>query len=181
MKTNAGNVIADELVIRAAQPEEAEQLRQFAREHFIATYAAQNTPENLAIYLEQAFGPQNFQKEFDHPESIFYLVLQNEKIIGYYKTNTGTAQTESDQPNSLEIERIYVTGTLKGRGIGRQMINHAITICRQQHLRYIWLGVWEHNPKAIAFYEKLGFERIGFHDFQLGDEVQRDYIYRLRV
>lgn len=181
MKTDAGIATMSSLIIRAALPEEAEKLRVFAKTHFVATYASQNTPDNLERYLEQAFGREHFVREFSHPESVFYLVLLNQQIIGYYKANTGAAQTEKNHPLSMEIERIYVTETLKGQGIGRKMIQHAVQTAQNQQLNYIWLGVWERNLKAIAFYEKLSFERIGVHDFQLGDEVQRDYIYQLKI
>ena len=92
-----------------------------------------------------------------------------------------SAQTEDTYPNSLEIERIYVTSRLKGQGVGRQMIKRSKQIALEKNLDFIWLGVWEQNPKAIAFYEKMGFQPIDKHVFQLGKDAQTDLIMKLTI
>ena len=178
MSTNAGSENMD---IVKADPPRVDDLLAFAKENFILTYGHLNTEENMKMYLKNAFSEGAFEQEFNHPNSTFFLVLVDEKIVGYYKMNVGDAQTESCYHQSLEIERIYVTSDLKGSGIGRQMILHSIQQARQAQLDYIWLGVWEKNPKAIRFYKKMGFEEIDTHVFQLGDDAQTDIIMKLEL
>ena len=52
----------------------------------------------------------------------------------------------------------------------------AIAISRQKS--YLWLGVWEHNTKALAFYQRFGFYRIGSHSFFVGQDEQTDFLLR---
>ena len=40
----------------------------------------------------------------------------------------------------------------------------------------VWLDVWEKNPRAIAFYEKWGFKIVGEQSFQLGADLQHDWL-----
>lgn len=142
------------------------------------TYAHLNTQENMNAYLNTAFAYDTFVQEYKHPHSEFYITTKNEKLVGYYKLNFPDAQSESGFPNSAEVARIYVHPQFKGRGIGRKMINHAAEVSQQKKLEYLWLGVWEKNPAARSFYEKIGFKAIGDHIFHLGDDAQRDIIMK---
>ena len=166
------------LTIQLAKPEDEQELLEFARSHFIGTYAHLNTPENMERYLLEKFTSEPFAKEFSHPESIFFLVQAEDRIAGYVKLNYGTAQTEPDQPNSCEIERIYVHQDLKGQGIGKQLFQTAVSHAHARGADYVWLGVWEKNDKAITFYERIGMKPFGTHNFQLGDDLQTDLLMR---
>lgn len=76
----------------------------------------------------------------------------------------------------LEIQRFYVDHAFHGRGIAQQMMAEALAHAVSLHSDVVWLGVWEHNPRAIRFYEKYGFFKAGAHRFRLGRDVQRDYV-----
>lgn len=178
MNKNAGK---EKMEIIKATTSHLEELHQFARENFMLTYAHLNTEENMRDYLQESFSKEAFEREFDHPESEFHIIIENSEIVGYFKINMNSAQTEDTYPNSLEIERIYVTSRLKGQGVGRQMIKRSKQIALEKNLDFIWLGVWEQNPKAIAFYEKMGFQPIDKHVFQLGKDAQTDLIMKLTI
>ena len=45
-------------------------------------------------------------------------------------------------------------------------------------MKYIWLGVWEENPRATRFYQKNGFVAFGKHIFKLGDDEQTDILMK---
>jgi len=167
--------------IRIATHSDFSKLLDFARENFILTYADQNDPEDFEMYLKHAFDPNLFKIEFEMPGTTFYLCEIDNDLMGYYKMNVGEAQTEPDHPKSAEIERIYVSQELKGRGLGKAMIRHACQIASDYKLKYIWLGVWEQNPEAISFYQRMGFEEIDTHIFQMGNDAQTDKIMRLMI
>ena len=82
---------------------------------------------------------------------------------------------------ALEIERIYVNSEFQGRKIGQLLLSKAISLANEQHLKQIWLGVWEYNPKAIKFYERNGFQEFDKHIFKLGDDEQTDILMRLTL
>ncbi|MEL6809914.1 MAG: GNAT family N-acetyltransferase [Bacteroidota bacterium] len=168
-----------EIRIKKVEPHQAEMLRSLAATTFIATYAAYNTPENMRSYVEQYFNIPRIKKELENPDIQYFMATLEDEVVGYLKLNEGEAQTESHFQDTLEIERIYVTHQHHGKGYGVALLSKAIEVGKIKALKSIWLGVWDQNEKAIAFYERNGFYRDGIHPFVLGDEPQRDYLMKL--
>ncbi len=77
---------------------------------------------------------------------------------------------------SLEVERIYIKSSFQKHGLGKYLLNNAIEIAIEHNKKNIWLGVWEKNENAIAFYKKLGFVQAGSHSFYMGDDEQVNLI-----
>jgi len=102
----------------------------------------------------------------------------NGKIIGYIKLNVGEAQTDIKDNNALEIERIYVLKAFHGKKVGQLLYDTAIQIAMQEGVIYLWLGVWENNPRAISFYKKNGFAEFDKHVFMLGMDQQIDIMMK---
>lgn len=153
-------------------------LRAFAKQRFFETFSVMNTPENMATYLDEAFAPDKIHAELSDINSDFYFLYWNGELAGYLKLNESPAQTDIHDRNSLEIERIYVAKEFQGKGLGRYLMNQAISIAAHRKKKYVWLGVWEKNEKAICFYKRNGFYQIGIHSFVIGDDEQTDYIMR---
>lgn len=82
---------------------------------------------------------------------------------------------------ALEIERIYVLSEYHGKRIGQLLYEKAMQIAKQSNADYIWLGVWEENPRAISFYKKNGFVEFDKHIFKLGDDEQTDIMMKLQL
>ena len=165
-------------IIRSAKDRDFDVLLSITNSTFIATYGAFNTAENMRAYLETHFSKKALMAQLNDPQVQFYLAEQNNSILGYIKVNRGTAQTEADYPNTLEIERIYVLSKFHGKGYGKLLLQKAIDVAKNNRLVNAWLGVWDQNPKAIAFYERNGFSTFGVHEFLLGDDPQRDYMMK---
>ncbi|ANY69501.1 GNAT family N-acetyltransferase [Paenibacillus sp. BIHB 4019] len=151
-------------------------LQEVSMETFIDTFSNQNSPENMQAYLEKAFNFNQLEKELCNSSSEFFFIYSNEQIAGYLKLNTDGAQTESMGDDSLEIERIYIRKKLHKQGLGKLLINKAMHLAIERNKGSIWLGVWEKNEGAIAFYKKIGFVQTGAHSFYMGDEEQIDLI-----
>ncbi len=145
-------------------------------ETFNSTFEAQNSPENMKAYQEKAFNYQQLEKELSNIYSEFFFVYYNNEVVGYLKINTNDAQSEEMGDTSLEIERIYIKNKYQKHGLGKYLINKSIEIAIERSKRKIWLGVWEKNENAIAFYKKMGFVQTGSHSFYMGDEEQTDII-----
>lgn len=162
--------------IRIATIEDLQALREISIETFGDTFAAQNKPENMQVYMEKAFDERQLAKELDQPDSTFYLLEEGGELAGFLKLNVGGAQSEPMGDEALEIERIYIRRAFKRRGYGRKLIELAREVAEAQGKSKLWLGVWEKNADAAAFYERLGFVRAGEHSFFMGDEEQTDWI-----
>jgi ribosomal protein S18 acetylase RimI-like enzyme len=166
------------LQILQATLEDLAALQAIGRKTFEETFSASNSEENMATYLKEGFSAGKLREELKNENSQFYFAIQRGKVIGYLKVNLGNAQNEKQDPNALEIERIYVLQQYHGKQVGLLLYEHALAIAKVRKAPCMWLGVWEENPRAIRFYQKQGFVEFGEHIFQLGDDAQRDVLMK---
>jgi len=167
------------LTIRQVSLPDVEHLQQIGRQTFYETFAASNTEENMRAYLQAGFAAEKLTAELQESNSAFYFAQLADKVIGYLKVNTGPAQTERQTVPAFEIERIYVLQEFHGQKVGQLLYERALQLATQAHAHYVWLGVWEENPRAISFYKKNGFVEFDKHVFKLGDEEQTDILMKL--
>jgi len=151
-------------------------LQEISYETFNETFKHQNSPEIITAYLERAFNLKQLEKELSNISSQFFFVYFNNEVAGYLKINTNDAQSEEMGDESLEIERIYIKNKFQKHGLGKYLLNKAMEIAIERNKKKIWLGVWEENGNAIAFYKKMGFVQTGTHSFSMGNEEQTDFI-----
>jgi ribosomal protein S18 acetylase RimI-like enzyme len=133
----------------------------------------------MAVFLEKAFHEERIKREFDEPNAAVFFAWQGKELTAYAKLSSKYQPGQLSGQRAMEIERIYVRRPFQGRHIGQQLILHCISHARRLGFDVIWLGVWEHNPKAISFYEREGFERFGMHDFLVGHDIQHDQLMKL--
>lgn len=168
-------------MIREVKSSEIEVLCELSRQTFIETFAAVNTPKDLQDYLDQNLTVEKLTAEFSQPHSFFYFLEKEGEIAGFLKLNVAEAQTEYQQDDSLEVERIYIKQAFQGQGCGKELFAFALEQARKLGKQKVWLGVWEHNEKALKFYQRHGFHQIDAHTFWMGDDPQTDYIYQLEL
>jgi len=160
-------------------PEEINLLQQLSKQTFFESFSSGNTEENMTHYLEEGFSIAKLTRELNDENTTFYFIRSGADIIGYMKLNEGLSQTELQEEHGLEIERIYVLKEYQGKGVGKKLLSWAIQIANQKNAPFIWLGVWEENKKAIAFYEKNGFITFDQHVFMVGEDRQIDLMMKL--
>lgn len=166
------------LLLRRCTVNDVDILRNFSMKTFYETFSHMNTPENMDAYLNQAFARDKILSELLNVSSSFYFLYSDNNLAGYLKLNEAPAQTEIHDACSMEIERIYVSKEYQGKKLGGHLMEAAINLSVQEKKQYIWLGVWEKNEKALCFYKRFGFYKIGTHSFFMGDDKQTDYIMR---
>ena len=164
--------------IRKCNVQDLDSLCKISIETFYQTFADSNTEENMTAYLDSAYNKEKLYEELCNPDSSFFFIYVDESLAGYLKTNEYPSQTDINDIDSLELERIYILKEFQGAGLGQDLLEHTISIATEHGKKYIWLGVWEHNERAKHFYLKNGFYRIGAHSFIVGDDVQTDYVMR---
>lgn len=164
------------MLIRQCNEEDLEKLKNIEYKTFNETFRPQNKDEDIDNYLKQIFTDNNVLKELQNEDSFIYFIYVEDQLAGYLKLNINKAQTEDFGNEYIEIERIYVLNHYQKMGVGKELYNHALKIAKEYGYNKIWLGVWEHNQKAIQFYKKLGFEKIGEHTFYMGEDKQIDEI-----
>ena len=179
------------MIINKVTEKELPTLIALARETFIAAFEKQNNPDDFAAYVNTAFTFAVFKNELYTEGSVFYLVYNNNELIGYFKLNHNKIPHDGINVISefqlmhtqemTELERIYLTENTHGKGFATLMMNEIVRLCKLENSALIWLGVWENNLKAIKFYQKADFAKFGEHIFIIGDDPQTDWLMWKRI
>jgi diamine N-acetyltransferase len=171
-------MILPSLEIVKAGPANVEQLQNISINTFTQAFAHNNDAVSMQQYMDAAFSIEKLGDELKNPASHFYFGRINGEVCSYLKLNYAEAQNDIKDPQSLEVERIYVLKEFYGNNVGQQLLDFAFEIARRENYKYVWLGVWDGNPRAIRFYEKNGFKAFSTHAFWLGTEKQTDLLMR---
>lgn len=147
-----------------------------SRVTFLDTFGTVNSSANINQYLDAHYNEAVLTQELTVPEARTFFIRQDGAVAGYLKVNAGAAQTEAMGDDTLEVQRIYILPNFKRQGLGNQLMDQAITVAQQWQKPKLWLGVWEHNEPALAFYATRGFQAVGDHVFRIGESQQRDLI-----
>lgn len=167
--------------IRRASNTDVAALALLAERTFRETFAKDNEPDDMEAYLRESFHPRRVAAEIDDAANTFLLAEGEEGggPIGYAKLRAGEAEASVRGPAAIEIERLYAAPEAIGRGVGAALMRACMAEARRAGGKTLWLGVWEHNERAIAFYRRWGFETVGTHVFVLGSDEQTDLVMEL--
>jgi len=165
-----------ELTIRRATLDDAVLLAELGAKTFSDTFAADNTPEDMAAYLAAAFGPTQQAAELTDPHCVALIAEKDSVAIGYALLRTHAAPDCITGHQPVELVRLYVAQESIGSGVGAMLMQSCIDEARTIGFDTLWLGVWEHNQRAQKFYLKWDFQTVGTHAFQLGTDTQTDYL-----
>lgn len=164
------------LIIRRGEPGDAGLLSELGARTFSETFAADNSPEDIAAYLATSFNIERQTGELQDPDSTFLIAEVDGRAAGYAKLHKSEPETGIEGANPVELVRLYVAREWLGRGVGEKLMRACVDEARQSGHESIWLGVWERNARAQAFYRKWKFRAVGEHMFQLGSDLQRDIL-----
>jgi ribosomal protein S18 acetylase RimI-like enzyme len=175
------------ILVRPATVADAPRLSQLGATTFRETFAAENTPEDMAHYLAESFTPERQAAEITDPAGAVLLAerrgtrgdaddAEDAELVGYAHLVSGPAPAAVQGPAPLELKRLYVARAWHGRGVAQALMDAALDVARTRGAQTVWLGVWERNPRAVAFYAKYGFARVGEHSFVLGADRQTDWV-----
>ncbi len=167
--------------LRQAKPPDAASLAEFAERTFRQTFASYNSAENMDLHCASSFGVDLQRDELSDPRQVIQLAEVKDELAGFMQLRLGRATASVDARHPAELHRIYVSGKWQGRGVAQELMRAAVAAAARSGCDWFWLGVWEHNPKAIAFYDKYGLKLVGEHPFMLGRELQRDVIMAART
>jgi ribosomal protein S18 acetylase RimI-like enzyme len=168
---------SSKIEIRRATQGDAKLLRDLGEQTFCETFAEHNTSDDMNHYTGKNFTIQKLQNELSDEHSSFFIAFHDDTQLGYVKIRIGH-EPEELKDKAFEIERLYATKTQIGKGVGKKLIETAFEEGKRKGLSTVWLGVWEHNTRAISFYEKLGFQKFGAHTFMLGTDAQTDWLMK---
>jgi diamine N-acetyltransferase len=164
------------IAIRQATVRDAELLARLGAALFLQTFAHQNTPEDMAAYLASAFSPVLQAAELEQPGTLVLIASIGDVPTGYAQLAVTQPVEGVQAVDPIELVRFYVDAAWHGRGLSHGLMQEVLDRAAARVHDRIWLGVWEKNGRAIAFYEKQGFEVVGRKDFLLGSDLQTDLV-----
>ncbi|OSZ77856.1 hypothetical protein CAP36_15995 [Chitinophagaceae bacterium IBVUCB2] len=164
--------------VRYATAADAVLIAEMSRQTFYETFVDDNTKEDMDKFMSEQFSREELIKEVGAAGNIFLLAYEDNIPIGYVRMREGEKRSEFAGKSSIEIARIYALKSAIGKGVGKILMQKCIEIAIENNKEIIWLGVWEKNDRAIAFYSKFGFEKFASHDFVLGTDVQTDWLMK---
>ncbi|KAM0268404.1 hypothetical protein ACHAQH_009985 [Verticillium albo-atrum] len=164
--------------IRRATMQDAGAVAELGSSVFSSTFGHSVTPQQLEAYLDESYSVEATEKDISDPQKdMIVAVASDETIIGFALLTRGSSEPCVDHIESkIELQRIYVSATYHGQGVGKLLVNETQSEAREQGFEHMWLGVWEENHKAEQVYLKLGFSVVGEHDFDIGGDIQTDRI-----
>ena len=171
-----------DLTVRKASSADAELLASMGERLFSDAYGSMNDPDDMAAYLRGAFAPEIQARELGQPGSVFFIAEESGEAVGYARIlSGGSAPTCITGSRPIELVRMYSAQSHIGKGIGGRLITACIEEGRVGGYDVMWLSVWQKNPRAIAFYQKWGFEIAGAATFTIGSDIQTDWIMGRRL
>lgn len=162
--------------IRVATPADAAVVSELARRTFYDTFAATNDAADMALYLAGAYGVDIQTRELNDRDITTLLVEESGRAIAYAMLRADHAPDCVSGPDHIELWRFYVDRAWHGRGTAMALMERVKIASRERGAKTLWLGVWERNDRARAFYAKCGFVDVGEHIFLFGTDPQTDRV-----
>lgn len=170
-----------DILIRKAGVTDASLLAALGAQTFHDAFASYNKAEDMDAYMRTSFTEKKLLDEIRAPRAEFYIAYKDGEPLGFAKTGEQPPPDEIAAFKCRELERIYVLKDYQSLKVGEKLLTHCIEKAKTEDYDILWLGVWEHNPRAIAFYQRFGFEHFGEHIFQLGSDAQTDWLMILKL
>lgn len=167
------------VTIRRADLGDAAVLADLGRQTFHDTFAEQNSKEDMDAYMREAFTVERLTAELQEPGAVYLVAEDSSKVVGFAKLTPSEPPPCVTTPSPLRLLKLYVSAEAIGSGVGAALMRASVEWAKRSGYESLWLGVWEHNHRAKAFYERWGFEPVGAEVFLLGSDEQTDVLMQL--
>lgn len=178
--------------VRRATVGDAAALAAFAARLFRTTYgpAADSTTGggsnagNVEAYVRDHFTPDLQRAELADPALVTLVADGDDALAAYAQlraprpvaafATAAFAAAAGDHPS--ELARFYVDPAWHGRGLAGALMAAVLDTAAQWGATGVWLDVYQRNARAGAFYRRHGFAQCGTAVFQMGAEIQEDWV-----
>ena len=153
-------------------------LADMGRRCFVETFGPHFPADDMALHLRRMFGPEGLPAELGDPDRRVRMAEEDGEIAAYLKL-TPVSLSVPHEPGVLEVKQLYVLQPWQGVGVAAALMDWAIETARTEGAPALYLSVWEHGARAIAFYARRGFQKVGVAPFRLGTRTYQDPVMRL--
>jgi len=163
------------ITVKRATVTDASLIADLSRTTFYQAFAKDNTESDMELFMNEQFTKERLMQEVEKGAGIFLLAYDADEAVGYARIRVDNKLKHED---AVEVARIYALDKAIGKGVGKALMETCLQIANDMQMKAVWLGVWEKNERAIAFYRKWGFEKFGEHKFLLGTDLQTDCLMK---
>lgn len=169
------------ITIRRAQLDDSAALSHIAEHTFRETFATENNLTDMELHCSKKFGVEIQRQEILDPNCATLLAMIENQLVGFAQVRLHSPKACVAVDHPAELHRLYVGKEWHGRGVAHKLMANILSTVSATGVDHVWLGVWEHNPRAIAFYSKYEFRVVGEHVFQFGNDPQRDLVMMAEI
>ena len=155
---------------------DADTLSAAGRRLFTQAYGPHSEPDDLAVHIEQYFGRDSVAAELQEPDVTYTMAIDDDAVAGFIKLRRGAAPEAIPAADTVEVQQLYVDAERQRRGVGRALMDRAVSVAVEEGRAGLWLSVWQLADWATAFYESYGFRTVGTAEFWLGRTRYMDYL-----
>jgi diamine N-acetyltransferase len=167
--------------VRPARADDVTLLADLAARTFRETYAERTRPDDMDAFLAtRGWTPAWFAAAVEDPSQHVLVVEQDGAVVGFARLADEPPPTPVSAQRPLMLAQLYLVHEAQGLGSGSALMRDSLALARRAGHDVVWLGVWEHNPRAIAFYRRWGFREVGTMPFDFGGERHRDLVMVIR-
>lgn len=167
--------------LRPAVADDAAALAELAARTFHETFAADNRPEDMAAHAAASYGPEIQGREIADPNIVSLLAHRDDELVGFAQLRRGSAPACVTGDALIEVWRFYIVKTAHGQGVAQALMARVDDEARAMGATTLWLGVWERNARAQAFYRKCGYADVGAHVYMVGTDAQTDRLMQRQL
>jgi ribosomal protein S18 acetylase RimI-like enzyme len=164
------------IVIRRGEAADAAALAVFGERMFLDTFGPSNDPAHIRAYLDEAFGLTQQSAELADPDTTILLATFDDALVAYAQLRRGPAPACVAHTGAIELQRFYLDRPAHGSGLASTLMDEVRATAAALGAGHLWLGVWENNARAIAFYVKCGYADVGRKTFDVGSDRQVDRV-----
>jgi diamine N-acetyltransferase len=172
--------------IRRATADDAGALAALAAVTFPLACPPSAPPDDIAAHLANTLSDRHFRAYLADPD-VTVLVIDADSGLRGYSLLVNRPATDPDVVSALEIlpsvelSKCYVHPEHHGLGAAAELMHASLAAAAEAGGRGVWLGVNSQNARAIRFYEKSGFRKVGSKSFRLGSTVEHDFVLERAV
>ena len=141
---------------------------------FRETYRGISDPREVDEYADEHFTPAQVEAWLRRPDARTLLVYLADAPVGYAHVRRAKVPDCVVDRAAIQLQRLYLLASAQGHGAGSALMDAALIEIAALGGRTVWLGAYDRNVKALAFYAHRGFERVGTHEFEFGGQVYAD-------
>ena len=167
-----------ELILRGATTADIPALSRLATDSFVAKFGHMYRPEDLSAFLSESYAEPAIAAELANPDRLYRLAERDGALLAYCKLGLSCSFPEFARgSNVLELKQLYALAQATGMGVGGALMDWAMSEFAAREADEVQISVFSGNVDAQRFYQRYGFEKVADVTFQVGAQIDAEFLF----